>query len=84
MRRTPFDPANASGKFWTEQSRVGKRIRQWGGPGADLGEFHVPHAIQVDPKGIIYVANRENGCIEGLICMGSFWGRSTISGDVIR
>lgn len=47
-----------------EYTMQGKRVKQWGKFGAGPGEFNLPHAIQIDEKGTIYVADRENGRIE--------------------
>ena len=42
----------------------GTRLKEWGEPGAGPGQFHLPHAIQINTAGVIYVADRENGRIE--------------------
>ena len=42
----------------------GRFIRQWGTPGAKPGEFNVPHAVVVDGKGRVLVADRENDRVE--------------------
>lgn len=47
-----------------EYTKEGKRVKQWGKFGAGRGEFNLPHAIQIDEDGTIYVADRENGRIE--------------------
>lgn len=47
-----------------EYTSSGRQLRQWGKPGSGSGEFHLPHALQIDEHGIIYVADRENGRIE--------------------
>lgn len=46
-----------------EYTTRGQRVREWGRPGTAAGQFHLPHAIQISPGGIIYVADRENGRI---------------------
>ena len=51
----------------------GKRVKQWGKPGAGPGEFRLPHAIQIDEKGTLYVADRENGRIVKVDLDGNFW-----------
>jgi len=38
----------------------GKRIKSWGGPGTDPGEFNIVHNITCDADGLVYVADREN------------------------
>jgi hypothetical protein len=57
-----------------EYTPDGKRVKQWGKPGAGPGEFSLPHAIQIDEKGTIYVADRENGRIEKFDLDGNFLG----------
>ena len=44
--------------------RDGTIVGGWGTPGAAPGEFHLPHAIQIDQRGTFYIADRENGRIE--------------------
>ena len=38
----------------------GKLVKSWGGPGADTGQFNIPHNITCDADGWVYVADREN------------------------
>ena len=38
----------------------GKFVRTWGRPGMGPGEFKIPHAVRVDPRGRVLVADREN------------------------
>ncbi len=57
-----------------EYSAEGKRVKQWGKHGTGPGEFNLPHAIQIDSQGIIYVADRENGRIEKFDLNGKFLG----------
>lgn len=57
-----------------DYSPDGKRVRQWGKPGAGPGEFHLPHAIQIDEEGTVYVADRENGRIQKFDLDGKFLG----------
>jgi DNA-binding beta-propeller fold protein YncE len=45
-------------------SPLGKYLMQWGKPGRGPGEFQVPHALQVDSKGQVYVSDRENNRIQ--------------------
>ena len=47
-----------------EYSPDGKKLREWGSAGTGPGEFRLPHSIQVDERGTIYVADRENGRIQ--------------------
>lgn len=57
-----------------EYTPDGKRVRQWGKPGMGPEEFHLPHAIQIDEDGVIYVADRENGRIQKFDLNGKFLG----------
>jgi len=60
-----------------EYTPDGKRVKQWGKHGAGPAEFHLPHAIQIDEQGTIYVADRENGRIEKFDLNGKFLGEIT-------
>jgi len=42
----------------------GKLLFSWGEPGSGPGQFHLPHGICVDRRGIVYVADRENSRIQ--------------------
>jgi DNA-binding beta-propeller fold protein YncE len=55
-----------------EYTPDGNRVKQWGKPGTGPGEFHLPHAIQIDSEGTIYVADRENGRIQKFDLDGHF------------
>jgi hypothetical protein len=55
-----------------EYSADGARIREWGHPGTGPGQFRLPHSIQVDENGIVYVADRENGRIQRFDANGNF------------
>jgi sugar lactone lactonase YvrE len=57
-----------------EYTADGKRVKQWGKPGNGPGEFRLPHAIQIDEEGTIYVADRENGRIQEFNLDGKFLG----------
>jgi len=39
---------------------AGRRLFSWGTPGADKGQFNIPHNICCDVDGWVYVADREN------------------------
>jgi DNA-binding beta-propeller fold protein YncE len=52
----------------------GKRIGEWGKPGTGPGELDHPHGIAIDPKGIVYVADRENGRIQRFDMKGNLLG----------
>jgi DNA-binding beta-propeller fold protein YncE len=57
-----------------EYSQDGKRLREWGVAGTGPGQFHLPHGIAIDEKGIIYVADRENGRIQRFDSRGRYLG----------
>jgi hypothetical protein len=57
-----------------EYTPDGKRVKLWGKPGAAPGEFHLPHSIQIDEQGTIYVADRENGRVQKFDVDGKFLG----------
>ena len=57
-----------------EYTAAGKFVREWGGHGAEPGQFHVPHAIVIDPENTIFVADRENGRVERFDLDGKFLG----------
>ena len=52
----------------------GRRVREWGRSGSGPAEFHLPHAIQINASGTVYVADRENGRIEEFDTHGKFLG----------
>ena len=55
----------------------GKHILSWGAPGAGPGQFTTPHGIWVDKENTIYVADRENDCVQVFDSNGKFitrWG----------
>ncbi len=45
-------------------NREGKFLSTWGKKGTGPGEFNLPHAVQVDRLGHVYVADRENNRIQ--------------------
>ena len=50
----------------------GKFIKQWGGKGKEPGQFDVAHGITFDPKGLLWVMDRENQRIEVFDTDGTF------------
>jgi DNA-binding beta-propeller fold protein YncE len=71
----PTDVAVApSGEFYVSDgygnsrvvkfSKEGKFLKQWGKKGAGEGEFNLPHAICLDARGRVYVADRENNRVQ--------------------
>ncbi len=44
--------------------RSGKYIKSWGRLGSKAGEFSLPHAIAIDSKGRLYVADRNNARVQ--------------------
>jgi len=57
-----------------EYTADGKRLHEWGTKGTGPGEFRLPHGIAVDEKGIVYVADRENGRIQRFTPEGKYLG----------
>lgn len=57
-----------------EYTADGKKIREWGEAGTGPGQFRLPHSIQIDENGIVYVADRENGRIQRFDLQGKFLG----------
>lgn len=49
----------------------------WGEPGAGPGQFHVPHGIALDSRGILHVADRENSRIQMFTTDGEYVGELT-------
>lgn len=48
----------------------GKRIRQFGLPGEDAGQFNLPHDIVSDSAGRLLVTDRENGRVQHMTTQG--------------
>jgi peptidylglycine monooxygenase len=58
-------------------SPEGELIRSWGKPGTEPGEFTTPHAIWVDERNRVLVADRENNRVQVFSADGGFldqWG----------
>ncbi len=53
-------------------SPTGQFVRQWGEIGVRPGQFNLVHAIAVDSKGRIYVADRNNARIQVFDARGNF------------
>jgi peptidylamidoglycolate lyase len=53
-------------------SKSGKYLFEWGKKGDRPGEFNIPHAIDLDNNGNIYVADRENNRIQEFDKDGKF------------
>lgn len=53
-------------------SPTGEYLFSWGQPGNQPGEFNLPHGIDLDAKGNIYVADRENCRIQQFDGHGNF------------
>jgi len=53
-------------------SATGKYLFEWGRHGNKPGEFNIPHAITLDDKGNVYVADRENNRIQVFDSSGAF------------
>jgi DNA-binding beta-propeller fold protein YncE len=60
-----------------EYTADGKKVNEWGRAGTGPGEFRLPHSIQIDERGTIYVADRENGRIQRFDRSGTFLGEWT-------
>jgi len=54
--------------YWNSRvakvDKDGNWITAWGKRGTDPGDFHTPHSIAVDAKGLVYVGDRENNRIQ--------------------
>jgi hypothetical protein len=57
-----------------EYTPDGKKVREWGSAGTGPGQFRLPHSIQIDDTGVIYVADRENGRIQRFDRGGKYLG----------
>ena len=50
----------------------GQRVGEWGTAGTGPGQFNLPHSIQIDAAGVVYVADRENGRVQRFDQSGRF------------
>ncbi len=55
----------------------GQLLHSWGEPGSEPGQFHVPHGIAINQRGVIYVADRENSRIQLFSPEGEFLEQRT-------
>jgi peptidylamidoglycolate lyase len=53
-------------------SAEGKYLFEWGTKGNKPGQFNIPHAIDLDEKGNVYVADRENARVQVFDANGKF------------
>lgn len=53
-------------------NKNGDWIKSWGTFGTEEGQFRVPHNLQVDKQGNVYVADRSNGRIQVFDSNGTF------------
>jgi peptidylamidoglycolate lyase len=53
-------------------SPTGEFLFEWGRKGDKEGEFHLPHAVDLDDEGNVYVADRENHRIQIFTPTGGF------------
>ena len=53
-------------------SSTGKYLFEWGEKGDKPGEFNIPHAIDLDERGNVYVADRENNRVQIFNSLGKF------------
>ncbi len=60
---------------------AGRLLQSWGEPGRGPGQFNLPHGIDVDRDGRVYVADRENSRIQVFTPGGEFITEWT---DVVR
>ena len=50
----------------------GRFLKSWGGKGKEPGQFDVAHGIVIDPKGLLWVMDRENSRIQVFDTDGRF------------
>jgi DNA-binding beta-propeller fold protein YncE len=67
----PFIPAGLVPRIM-KFSRDGTFIKQWGGAGTGAGQFDNPHALALDSRGRLFVADRGNSRIQIFDADGKF------------
>jgi hypothetical protein len=60
----------------------GNWVKSWGERGTGPGQFHTPHSIAVDAKGLVYVADRSNRRIQVFDGDGNFQRQFAIDAPV--
>jgi DNA-binding beta-propeller fold protein YncE len=60
----------------------GEWLKSWGERGTGPGQFHTPHSIAVDARGLVYVADRSNRRIQVFDGEGNFQRQFTIDEPV--
>ena len=60
----------------------GEWLKSWGERGTGPGQFHTPHSIAVDARGLVYVADRSNRRIQVFDGDGAFVKQFTIDAPV--
>ncbi|MDN7182313.1 peptidyl-alpha-hydroxyglycine alpha-amidating lyase family protein [Caballeronia sp. SEWSISQ10-4 2] len=58
--------------------KYGNWLKSWGERGTGPGQFHTPHSIALDAKGLVYVADRSNRRIQVFDGEGNFQRQFTI------
>jgi DNA-binding beta-propeller fold protein YncE len=67
----PLIPASSVARIM-KFSKDGKFIKQWGQPGSGPSEFNNPHALAIDSRGRLFVADRGNSRIQIFDLNGKF------------
>ncbi len=62
-------------------SKEGNLLKHWGERGTAPGEFNTPHSIVIDARGMLYVADRQNGRIQVFDSEGTFRHQWRIGGN---
>jgi hypothetical protein len=83
----PNPPLPARAGFFRQVTDVawdkdGGWLKSWGERGTGPGQFHTPHSIAVDARGLVYVADRSNRRIQVFDGDGAFVKQFTIDAPV--